>query len=244
MPTYPKSEEAAFINVEDGKVLSYTPGPFDVFNIGCISSKPVSIFQYFKLDEPEIIAWPLIVNYTVNCNWDYKCVTRSPTTNNIYAGTPGSSENKKFFFFMDTPIPHSENLKVSYNHDLISVPPQPFSLTDPGTSEYVKHNYTLDGETIVPFIYVEENNKPYYWQALNSPYYSLKKYQYYKCIDAFSMGYGIAYENSKTTMTGLTYTHRMTLLNTLGVEQTISGQFSVSDPTKKASISFGSKYTK
>lgn len=158
MPTYPGSTETMLINAAEGKILDRS---LSSNNLYCNSMKHHGgENQLFHLDEirPN--------NFAIECSDTYKLIDRSMSNGNLYCGTPHYGDNQVFHFIKVSQIPYSINLNVFNSIDGIELPPQPISIDDPGTSNSVKHNYTLVSETIVPFAYVEENNRSWSWQAL------------------------------------------------------------------------------
>ncbi len=230
MPTYPRSYEVMFINRQDGKILDRSLSQSSLNNLYCHNGKHTGgANQLFKLDERST------GQYAIECKDVFRLIDRSLTAgenSNLYCGTPFYGYNQIFHFTTVSQIPNSQNLNVFNQTENIALPPQPISLTDPGTSPTVKHNYTLVSETIIPFSYVEENGRDYTWQAVNSPYYRLRCYQYYKLVEAKSVGFGLGETIKNTYTIGCTQTENNSVKIAIGIEMTIHNGATIGDPTE------------
>lgn len=164
--------------------------------------------------------------YSVISSYVDRVIDRSLSTSNLYVNTANGGGNQMFYFDPITEIPHSENLFAFKKGEEIQYPPQPTSLIDPGTND--EHSLELVAETIIPFAFVEENNKPYSWQALYSPYYRLEQYQYYEFIEAIPIPYGYVFSESSRYTIGLSTQKNTEIKETLKVSQQIDGKIHAS----------------
>lgn len=233
IPTYPGSYEVMFINRKNGSILDRSLSQHSLNNLYCYTAKHTGKGnQLFKVDQRSA------GQFAIECKDVYKLIDRATSNNNLYCGTPHYGDNQRFHFTNMAMIPNSHNLNVFNQTENIALPPQPISLTDPGTSSDVKHNYTLVSETIIPFAYVEENGRDYAWQAANSPYYRLRRYQYYKLVEAKSVGFGLGETIKNTYTIGCTQTENNSVKMAIGIEMTIHNGATIGDPTE-ATVNVG-----
>ena len=218
MPTYPGSDTVLFLNLKDGKILDRSLG-VSPGNIHCYSGKHTgNINQKFLMRKFHDLS------YAVECAGTNKIIDRSLSSNTLYANSPHYGENQLFHLESYQPFDGHENLGTYHRTDGIPMPPQPDSYEDVGN--WGVFSYTLMGETIIPFPYVYDPSKSESWKAQYSPYYRLKRYEYYKLIESVPVGAQLTYTIKKTTKTGVSETENNSLQTTLGIKLTQEGDIS------------------
>ncbi|MFW6222802.1 MAG: hypothetical protein ACOC3T_04235, partial [Bacteroidota bacterium] len=225
MPTYPGSREAMFINLDGGKILDSSKSPSSLNNIYCFGGKHHGgQNQLFYMSETsgdfftiESVDIPLVID--------------KKSSNDLYCNTEHGGYNQQFKFTPVGTIPNYNKLVLVQNfaeddsHSNIANPPQPMSYEDAGLN--IKHNYTLISKAFIPFAYVNDPGRDYAWQAANSPYYILERYQYWKLEQPYSIGYGLHYATKVTESSGLTTTEQNSIETTFGVKLTRKNEIGI-----------------
>ncbi len=223
MPTYPGSSEAMFINLGGGEIVDRSLSPSSIDNLYCFDGKHHGgnnqLFyatstgdDYFLI---ESVDRPLAIDKNIS--------------NNLYGHSIHWGDNQQFKFIPVGVIPNSDRLNVvnSFNDEpsataMIAPPPQPMGFEDPGSFE--KHSYSLVSKTIIPFAYINDPGRDYEWQAKNSPFYILERFQYWKLETPYNVGYGLQYVQRNSATSGLTVTEQNQLETTFGMKQTYGSE--------------------
>jgi hypothetical protein len=222
MPTFPGSTEAMFINLDGGEILDRSLINKNIYCYeGVHHGGENQLFHMHQAtdDDEFFLLKNLDVPYAVDKGGDGSLQGYS-----VHWGY-----NQQFRFLNVGTIPNSDKLTIKKNGDSneptenIPYPPQPTSLTDPGSN--MKHSYKLVGKTIIPFAFVHDPGRDYQWQAANSPYYIFEHYQYWKLEDPFTIGYGLTYTEEDAGTSGLNVIQRESLETTFGLELTRKSEF-------------------